>query len=572
MTSLTAADRATISVARQRLAGRLLCVLEANHGRALAALVVLSLACLAPGFVSLQPMDRDEPRFAQASKQMLETGDFVDIRFQDEARHKKPVGIYWLQSAAVAAGEASGIPDARTTIALYRLPSLLGALVTVLLTYWAALAFVTRRGAFLAAAFVAASILLTVEARLAKTDAVLAACCVAALGGLARAYLRRGTTRLPLPAVLAFWSAVALGILIKGPMVLLFAGLPAAALSVRERSARWLRSLRPGTGALVTLAIVAPWFVAIALRSSGTFFAEAVGHDMLGKVGAAQSYHWAPPGFYALAFFATFWPAAILAVIAAPFAWANRREDGLAFLLAWILPAWLVLEIVPTKLPHYVLPLYPAVAIATVIAIERGAVGPWRPGATLAALAQPLVPVGLTVALLAGFWMLDRSLPFAGLPVLLAACLASILAWRAFAGGAVEGSALLGIAAAVLLSLGVFGLAQPDWRGLQVSPRLAAIARDLPCDAPRVATLGYREPSLVFLLGTDLAMPEGGAETADFLGVGGCRLAFVERRREPDFQAAITRTGLSPTLLTRVEGFNINGGRRLDIGAYSVQP
>ena len=58
-------------------------------------------------------MDRDEPRYAQASKQMLESGDFVDIRFQNEARHKKPVGIYWLQSAAVTAAEAVGFRDAR---------------------------------------------------------------------------------------------------------------------------------------------------------------------------------------------------------------------------------------------------------------------------------------------------------------------------------------------------------------------------------------------------------------------------------------------------------------------------
>src|SRR5918993_2695957 len=278
MTSLAAADRATVNAARRWLDHRLLSLLEASHGRALAALVVLSLICFAPGFVSLQPMDRDEPRFAQASKQMLETGDFVDIRFQDEARHKKPVGIHWLQSAAVRAGEALGVPNARTTIALYRLPSLLGPLATVLLPYWAALVFLPRRGALLAAAFVATSILLNVEAHLAKTDAVLAACCVAALGALARAYLRRETARLPLPTVLAFWGAVALGILVKGPMVVLFAGLATAALSVRERSARWLGSLRPGTGVLVTLAIVAPWFVAIALRSAGAFFLEAGGH------------------------------------------------------------------------------------------------------------------------------------------------------------------------------------------------------------------------------------------------------------------------------------------------------
>jgi 4-amino-4-deoxy-L-arabinose transferase-like glycosyltransferase len=123
---------------------RLANVASASHWRACLLLVLLSLGAFLPGFTSLQPFDRDEPRFAQASKQMLETRDFVDIRFQDEARHKKPVGIYWLQAGSVAIGEALGVPQARTTIWLYRLPSLIGAIATVLLTYWALLAFVVR--------------------------------------------------------------------------------------------------------------------------------------------------------------------------------------------------------------------------------------------------------------------------------------------------------------------------------------------------------------------------------------------------------------------------------------------
>ena len=127
-----------------------------------------------------------------------------------------------------------------------------------------------------------------------------------------------------------------------------------------------------------------PWFVAIALKTGGAFYSEAVGHDMLGKVGTAQRYHWAPPGFYLLSFFATFWPGAVLAAIAVPFAWIHRREEPVAFALAWIVPSWLVFEAVPTKLPHYTLPLLPAVAIVTIMAISRHFVGPHRPAAKLA--------------------------------------------------------------------------------------------------------------------------------------------------------------------------------------------
>src|SRR5208283_2091359 len=198
----------------------------ASHRRACGLLIVFSLIAFLPGFFQIPPVDRDEARFAQATKQMLESGQYIDIRFQDEVRYKKPVGIYWLQAVAVKAGEAAGIPRARTAIWLYRLPSLFAAIGAVLLTYWTALAFVTRRSALLAALMMASSVLLGVEARLAKTDAMLLFTCVAAMGALARVYLswQRGddSPRQPWTWPAIFWTALAGGILIKGPLILMF--------------------------------------------------------------------------------------------------------------------------------------------------------------------------------------------------------------------------------------------------------------------------------------------------------------------------------------------------------------
>jgi 4-amino-4-deoxy-L-arabinose transferase-like glycosyltransferase len=551
-----------------------------SHARACALLVALCLVCFLPGIVSLQPMDRDEPRFAQASKQMLETGDLVDIRFQAEARHKKPVGIYWAQAAVVGAAEALGVPNARTTIGLYRIPSLLGAIGAVLLTYWSALVFLPRRGAVLAAALFGACVVLSAEARLAKTDALLCACAVATFGGLARAWLRRdaGPGRLDTATVLAFWLGLALGILIKGPMVPLFCGLPALVLALRSRSGRWLGALRPGLGLPLTLLIVAPWFAAITWKSGGAFYGEAVGHDMLSKVQGGSEKHFAPPGAYLVAFFGTFWPGAAFAALAAPFAWGYRREPAIAFLLAWIVPTWILFEIVPTKLPHYVLPLMPAIAILTVRALAAGALHPERRGARLTAGLVVLIPVGLTLGLSAFAFAYDRTLPWAGLPLLLGASAVAALSWRAFARGLPERALALGILAAMLLSPAVFGLTQPVMAALKVSPRLAAIRDALPCPHPRVASLGYREPSFVFLIGTDLAMLGTGAEAVDFLKGqgstegGACRLVYVEGRFAAAFEAAAGAAGLAPNRVGTVSGFNINGGRRVDLSAYAAMP
>ncbi|MGN6374816.1 MAG: ArnT family glycosyltransferase, partial [Sphingomonas sp.] len=384
----------------------------ASHLRALTLLLGVAFLAFLPGFFQIPPVDRDEARFAQATKQMLETGEYVDIRFQDEVRYKKPVGIYWLQATAVKAGEAVGVPGARTTIWLYRMPSLFGAIGAVLLTYWTALAFVTRRSALIAGLMMATSVLLGVEARLAKTDAFLLLTCVVVMGAMARIYLsaRRQPeqdTGWGLPALL--WTAAAVSVLVKGPLILMFIGLTALVLSIADRSGRWIWRLKPIVGFIWMLLLVLPWFIAIVGKSGDAFFVQAVGHDMLDKVTSGQEAHGAPPGFDLLLFFITFWPASVLAAPAVPAIWQARREPGARFLLSWLVPSWIVFEIVITKLPHYVLPLYPAIAILIAGILEAGALAKirWMIRGTVGWFVFPTV---IAVATVVAFVIFNREL------------------------------------------------------------------------------------------------------------------------------------------------------------------
>src|ERR1700682_1062474 len=104
-----------------RLVG-MLDFVTASHVRAVAFLTLCGLVLFLPGFFNIPPIDRDEARFAQATKQMVETSDFVDIRFQDEVRYKKPVGVYWLQALAVETASALGLPRAQGRVWRFRLP------------------------------------------------------------------------------------------------------------------------------------------------------------------------------------------------------------------------------------------------------------------------------------------------------------------------------------------------------------------------------------------------------------------------------------------------------------------
>ena len=558
--------------------------LTRTHLRAIAILFVISLCIFAPGINRLQPMDRDEPRFAQASKQMLESGDFVDIRFQDEARHKKPVGIYWLQSATVTLGEKLGVSDAQRAIALYRIPSLIGAIAMVLLTYWAALAFLSREGAMIAALMMAASVLLGVEARLAKTDAVLGALSVGVMGFMARAYFAARAPdiapKLEKRHLIYFWALMGASILIKGPITPLIA-LPALiTLYVRDRDLGWAKAMKPGQGLLIIALIVLPWLTLMLMKSGMGFITESIGKDMLAKVGGAQEKHGAPPGTYLGVFWVTFWPAAPLALLALAFAWRERRDDGVAFLLAWIIPFWLILEAVPTKLPHYVLPLYPAIAILIMLAVERSGLMMKRGLLGVAAFLFALVPLAFFVGAPALFVILEEGapllrLPFSAMPFLLVALLFGVLGAFAIWRMRPMRAFVMGITASIMLTLAAYVFGLPMLKAFNLSPRLASAAAATGCTAPDFATVGYREPSLVFLTSTNLLMAKPG-EAAAFLerdGVG-CRIAFVEKAFESEFLAALTGK-TAPALASRVRGVNINAAvdkqgklRVLDMAVY----
>jgi 4-amino-4-deoxy-L-arabinose transferase-like glycosyltransferase len=539
-----------------------------SHRRAAVVLIFVALLAFLPGFFQIPPVDRDEAYFAQATKQMIETGDYVDIRYQDDVRYRKPVGIYWMQAAVVNTASALGLPGALTTIWLYRVPSLIGAIGAILGTYWCALAFVSRRGAVLAALMMLSSTILSVEARLAKTDAVLLCTIVLAMSVLARTYMapRRGD---PLPGfwqLAVFWTALAVGILVKGPVNLMIVGLAAAALSILDRSARWLLALRPLPGIAWLFLLVLPWFIAIYARVGDQFFAASVGGDMLSKVTRAQETHGAPPGLYLVLFFPTFFPASMLAGLAAPAVWAVRRQAAARFLLAWLVPSWIVFELVVTKLPHYVMPLYPAIAILIAGAVETKVLSQ-RVWLVRGIMWWFLVPVLFSIVAVVAAVVLNRDLAFAAWPFFAAAIVCGLFAWLLYDDDGAERAFMRATAASILMTFGLYAVIVPSLTPAFPSVELAQVLRDAACDHPLAASVGYEEPSLVFLAGTKTRFTDAEG-AANFLHDGACRFAFVDARQERAFALRAEALGLRYDRGPRIDGYNISIGKPIAIAVF----
>jgi 4-amino-4-deoxy-L-arabinose transferase-like glycosyltransferase len=314
------------------------------------------------------------------------------------------------------------------------------------------------------------------------------------------------------------------------------------------------------------IVLVLPWFFAIIAKSGESFFAQSLGQDMLAKVASGQEGHGAPPGYYLLLYWIMFWPGSVLTAPAVPAIWKARREPGAQFLLAWLVPSWIVFELVMTKLPHYVLPLYPAIAILIAGVVEpdnlsktrlmrRGPAG-W--------FVFPLVMTALGVVTMI---IIARDLGIIAWPFAAAAMIFGLFAWWLYDVDGAERSLLRGMVSALFLTVAAYAVIFPSMPALFPSAQVAETLRASKCQRPVVAAAGYQEPSLVFLLGTETRMTDG-AGAAEFLRQGECRFALIDAHDERSFLLRADAVGLQYSLVRRFDGYNVTNGRQLALSLF----
>jgi 4-amino-4-deoxy-L-arabinose transferase-like glycosyltransferase len=540
-------------------------------------LFLFSIVMTLSGLASLPPVDRDESRFVQATKQMVETGDYVDIRLQDVTRYKKPIGIYWLQSAAVAlSGEGAAAP-----IWVYRLVSMLGIALAVVGIGWTGTKLFGANAGLAAGLMMAAIFATAFEGRNAKTDAMLLACCVIAQGALAQVYWASKRNE-PVPGHLPwiFWIAQGLGILIKGPVSPLLSLLTAAALFAFDRDWRWLAKMKLARGVVIVLAIVLPWLILISWKSGGAFFQEAVGKDMLNKVAQGEESHGLPPGFYMLTYSLFMWPFGLIAVGAGLQALNRFRDDPrLRFCLAWYIPFWLVFEAIPTKLPHYVMPAYPGMALLigwllTLPADQANAPlkrwQTWLWWATAFGLA--VVAIGLAVVCVGAPLYLTKAFSWSSVPAAIAALVTGYLAFPRQLQVPLPRIAAIAVGAGITFSL-LFGVIAPSLKPIWLSPAVrAAVDANRLCDTTVLASAKFQEPSLVFLVGTKTVLTDVEGVGKHLLADPSCALGLAPIKDEQKLTDVLTAQGKSAKRLTEIDGINYSSGDKLSLGLYRVAP
>ena len=399
---------------------------------------------------------------------------------------------------------------------------------------------------------------------------MLCAAVTLAMAGLARIYMAAKAGETPLrPHKLMFWLGLGLSILIKGPIGLVVIAPAMIALSVWDRDVRWLKRLGWGWGLPLTALIVGPWAIAITIATDGGFWKEAVGNDLGNKIVGAHESHGGFIGLYTLIAPLLLFPSTLLLPAAVSAGWSRRAEPAIRFMVCWVVPAWLIFELAPTKLAHYTLPTFGGLAILAAAAVVHpiGTISR-RTGAGLSVLAAVLI-CGIAVYGLTAYGS-STAQTWAAITVVCAAVAGAGGAFLLLNRAAVSGL-IVAIVFGILSHAALAGTIR-QLRPLAVAPQLikamerAGLAPSQGLTPGPVAITGFHEPSFVFLAGRNTELTDvAGAVKA--LAEG--RPAIVERADSEAFSAAMDRAGVPGRPTETVRGHNYSTGDDVSLTLYA---
>ena len=486
----------------------------------LALLIPAAAAVYLVGNGSVALWDRDEPRYAQTSRQMLQSGDWVVPHYLDLVRTAKPALIYWCQATAMklcgtagpAANFAARLPSAvAITVLLVVLSAVLWRRLGSQRTLWTVTIFATS-GLTIAAA------------KVCITDAVLLLWTTVAQLCLYAAWRGRGTW----PVVVVWAVMVGLAGLTKGPVILGMQAVTLVALGLLRLLDRWRpptpaagdqppaaaatpRTGRPilkvVVGVGIAVAIVLPWVLMVNARATmsagGTFVGTAIKHDVWDRMMTPLEQHAGPPGYYFASVWATFFPWSLLLPLAIGLGVHRRADPRTRFALAAVVGPWVLLECVRTKLPHYLLPAFPPLAFLTADALVRclnGEIADLRgkPFKVAVSIWAVVIAAVASAPWLAALRTSDLPVgPMVVMSVGGAAFTAAVaaLVWRERLAAT---AALLAVGSLAIVAV-VYGLYLPRANFLRLSTRVAAVLHANGVTAPgSCLMLGYMEPSLAW--------------------------------------------------------------------------
>ena len=445
------------------------------------------------GVIKLPVMDRDEARFATASKTMLIDKDFIDIKMVHEKRYKKPIGIYWSQT--LMNSFFGNYPYDK--IWIYRLPSILGIFIGILLIYTFIRKIENESTAFLTAFFLIFSFLAISEIHQSKTDGLLFL-----FIGICNLIIYKliSVKKISLHYKLLFWIAMSFGILIKGPIIIIFTICPLLIFSIVKKI-NFIKNIWSNFGFVLLILITIPWFVMINIKSGGAFWYESIGNDLLNKVKSGQESHGFPPGYYSLLLFIFFWPGSVFIInlflqTKDKYQDIIKKDDFSFYLIISFGFPLIIFELIPTKLPHYIFPSYLPLSIL----VAKSIVDNNFNKKVLKFSILPMLLYPITIISLITFSIYQFSeFDFAYVFILILLSSLSIFLFKSNYKKKVKSVLIFSGCFQVFTYLTLIFFLLPRMEVLWISEKINKIISIHESSVEKIFTVGFNEPSLLFL-------------------------------------------------------------------------
>lgn len=548
--------------------------LDYKHLHIKISLCFLVFICFFLSLNTIPPLDRDESRYIQATVQMLESKDFVNIKFLDAPRLKKPPGIYWLQALSATITKNILYLE-QAPLWSYRLPSAIAASISILLTFLLGKILFGRTQGIIAALLLVSSPLVFIEAHIAKTDSVLLACILFITYVLSKVIFEK-KYEISHSKYLIFlaWITMGFAFLIKGPLVIMFILFTVIFFRIFSKQ-NFIKDLQITIGLMLFIMVALPWFIIINVGDNSSVFLDSVKKDMFLKLISAQESHGAPPGTYLLSSIVSAWPIFLFIIPTSIWAYKKRKEKAVIFLLCSILPAWIVFELVPTKLMHYILPLLPSLAIlsaAMIVSLNKMN--------TLNILNKffiriiSLLPSLGGIIISSAIWVLaikfGKGITLSVFLVIFIYFISSIIcAYFLFKRNYL--TSFITIVFSNLLALNILFIFLPKQLDkIWVTEKVYEYIKEENIQHS-VGMLGYSEPSLVFRLGSSSKILTSSDDAIDKIIKNKIKYIIIEDKYTEEFIIKADENQLSINVLNiKVSGFNYSKGKYVSINIINV--
>ena len=340
-------------------------------------LIVVAALLTVPNLGAHSLWDMDEGVNAECAREMAEAGTWVVPTFNWELRTAKPVLLYWLQRFAFL---AFGVSEWSA-----RLPSVLLGIGTVLVTYELGRRMFDALTGLLAGVALASAVQFCMLSHAATPDAPLIFFTTLTFYLVWCGQENNGRSWLIIPAI-----PCGLAVLSKGPVGLALPGLAFVLFFLWNREWRRLFDHRLLFGIVIFLLVVGPWVGLVAAETKGEWLAKFLQNENVNRITTAQENHSGWPIYYVLCVLVLFAPWSSVIGVTLWFGVRGTRlpqspstiVDGLSsqvrahrFLLCWFCAYLIPFSLIATKLPNYIGPLYPALALLSARFLMQ-----WRAG------------------------------------------------------------------------------------------------------------------------------------------------------------------------------------------------